>query len=698
MSKTDLQKIKNVSYGGIPAHLFLWQKAFFLIPVWAIIMVPAVGFICRGMGRIPMEVGFALVICLSAIYFLQDLLKRKIRMDGEYIFFGFQAIPIKSITSVDIVYKKGRFLPAALVLICSTGKRLKLNLNGLTGEGVDTLLKQIQLSNSNLKTAAVLNTLVKCRTTKRKALENPDRLEIPYQSRRFISESMEAFISTAARWARIGPVLVCLLTLPNWMRFVSMLYCSLQPRVLNQNATETYLHGFLNQCFDSFGMAVGKAITTTAQSVSPFASNSAVALCTGSAVALFLFYLLHLAWKPNWLTADGSGIKLVLRFADFSMVTAQVPWSQVQTVDLLNSGSKTGYLRITRNDSRHFDINLASIEPEDRSLLLKRIERLVPTNRINPELSQAMLAKSDRSYTEIWLQSLNQAPERRTMDPLEPGQLVGDSRFEVLRSIGVGGQGRAYLCRQLDGEQMVVLKETIIPVFADGSCRRKSLENFEQEASLLKRFDNDGVVKLMDYFVEDHRAYLVLEHIDGCNLRELVLKEGALPEEQVRDLALQMCKILKALHSDGIVHRDFNPDNLILNSQGQLKLIDFNVAQQIRGGSSGTIVGKHAYLPPEQFRGKATTQSDLYAFGASLFFLLTGKDPEPISQSSPSSLKPETSRTFDLVVEKATELQIERRYQSIDEIEADLSGIQPETSDAPVSVHLKKEEEVTLHG
>ncbi len=97
------------------------------------------------------------------------------------------------------------------------------------------------------------------------------------------------------------------------------------------------------------------------------------------------------------------------------------------------------------------------------------------------------------------------------------------------------------------------------------------------------------------------------------------------------------CGLLDLLHANSIVHRDFTPDNLILNSKGQLKLIDFNVAQQIQEGSTGTIVGKHAYVPPEQFRGKATSQSDLYAFGATMFYLLTGKDPEPISQSIPSA-------------------------------------------------------------
>jgi serine/threonine-protein kinase len=242
-----------------------------------------------------------------------------------------------------------------------------------------------------------------------------------------------------------------------------------------------------------------------------------------------------------------------------------------------------------------------------------------------------------------------------------------------MRSIGVGGQGTAYLCRDLTAKDQtgtVVLKETIIPVFGDDSIRRKSLESVEKESRLLQSLDSPGIVKLLDHFVEDHRAYLVLEHIDGCNLRDAVQSDGPMSNEQTHDMALQMCEILKVLHTNGVVHRDFTPDNLILNSRGNLKLIDFNVAQQLQGGSTGTIVGKHAYLPPEQFRGKATSQSDLYAFGATLFYLLTGQDPEPISQSTPRAVNEEVDATLNDIVTRSTALQTSNRYQSAEEIEA----------------------------
>ena len=290
------------------------------------------------------------------------------------------------------------------------------------------------------------------------------------------------------------------------------------------------------------------------------------------------------------------------------------------------------------------------------------------------------------------------APERKTLDPLQPGQIVGD-HFEVLKSIGVGGQGTAYLCRSANEKfpATVVLKETIVPVFGDDSIRRNALEKFEQESKLLQSLDNGGIVKLLDYFIEDHRAYLVLEHIDGCSLRDLVARDGPISEELARELALQMCEILSDLHAHGIVHRDFTPDNLILNSKGKLKLIDFNVAQSTVSGSTGTIVGKHAYLPPEQFRGKATHQSDLYAFGCTLFYLLTGKDPEPISQSSPCSANPSIDGKLDDIVKRATALSTLARFESAKQIQSELEA--PTTEDVHV-IAIKAAEKVKVeqHG
>jgi tRNA A-37 threonylcarbamoyl transferase component Bud32 len=407
------------------------------------------------------------------------------------------------------------------------------------------------------------------------------------------------------------------------------------------------------------------------------AENNVVTIMTVGFILSLMLYLQRLLLRPNVLVADGKGVKLNLKCGPISVPLKKVAWSNIVRAGLhkpaQHAGRRSWKIRLTTKQAKNFDIDLSALAVDDRTLLLRRMEKLIPDCQIDYELSQSMVAKADRSYTELWLQSLSQAPERKTLEPLQPGQTVGENRFEVLKIIGVGGQGTAYLCRTLDdSSQTIVLKETIIPVFGENALRRRALEKFEHESKMLKSLDCEGIVKLLDYFIEDHRAYLVLEHIDGGSLSELVQREGALSHEQARDIALQMCEILKELHGKGIIHRDFTPDNLILNSKGKLKLIDFNVAQQVQSGSTGTIVGKHAYLPPEQFRGKATSQSDLYAFGATLFFLLTGQDPEPISQSSPQASNAAIDAGFDEIVKHATALQASARFESADQIAAAL--------------------------
>jgi len=235
-------------------------------------------------------------------------------------------------------------------------------------------------------------------------------------------------------------------------------------------------------------------------------------------------------------------------------------------------------------------------------------------------------------------------------------------------------QGTAYRVQDSDTEEDVVLKEFILPVYVDVAVRRQALERFENEARILKQLDHPQIVSLTDFFIEDHRSYLVLEHINGKSLKQLIMENGPMSEEQVKGLALQMCTILDYLHglAPPVVHRDFTPDNLILREDGTLKLVDFNVAQQTEATATGTVVGKHAYLPPEQFRGTPVPASDLYSMGATLHFLLTGQDPEPISISHPQKVNASVSGAMDFLVAKATAMSLDDRYASAEEIRNDI--------------------------
>ncbi|HEY9730660.1 MAG TPA: serine/threonine-protein kinase [Drouetiella sp.] len=366
-----------------------------------------------------------------------------------------------------------------------------------------------------------------------------------------------------------------------------------------------------------------------------------------------------------------------------------MPWNKIERVELSWPPDKTlpqdSIIRF-KEDSTALDgkvstgnypikLKLGSIATiEDRHKLLKAIEYWGAEVPRDAQLIDVLTPAQDESYTELWLQALSAPPKRERLTPISEGALLLNGKYSVVGQLGVGGQGTAYLARRVSDNTEVVLKEFILPVYVDVNVRRQALKSMQHEAAMLKRMDSPRVVKLIEFFVEDHRGYLVLERIDGLSLRRVVEEEGRMDEKRVRDLAAQMCSILTYLHnlSPPVVHRDFTPDNLILGKDGILKLVDFNVAQQTESTATGTVVGKHAYLPPEQFRGRPSPQSDIYALGATLVYLLLGADPEPITCSHPILQRDDISSELDTIVAHATALDTAKRYTRIEELAQEL--------------------------
>lgn len=360
-------------------------------------------------------------------------------------------------------------------------------------------------------------------------------------------------------------------------------------------------------------------------------------------------------------------------------------WSNLSKISLIKPKGQTSNLHdqlcFHQANGDVLKVNLNAIDSyEDKEWILKAIKTWAPAVHRDANVLQCLEPPADYSYTELWLQALSAPPKRERLKPLVEGVQLKQGKYQIEKSLGVGGQGTAYLAVDVVTGEKIVLKEFILPVYVDVNVRKSALEQFENEARILRQLDHSQIVKLLDYFVEDHRAYLVLEHIDGKSLQKLVEEKGALPEQDVISLANQMCKILEHLHSQAppVVHRDFTPDNLILSSKGVLKLIDFNVAQQQESTTSGTVVGKQAYLPPEQFRGMPTSQSDIYSMGASLHFLLTGQEPEPISVSHPRTITQSVSEKMNAIVEHATAINLAKRYETIQKLHEDLRSLSEE--------------------
>lgn len=396
-----------------------------------------------------------------------------------------------------------------------------------------------------------------------------------------------------------------------------------------------------------------------------------------------LWFCSKMAYAPSG--KDNYSVRKYIPFYYLQSITVERPWAKRSTLDynlvFLDQSGRTEKLRIG-------DI----INPAERRRFLAML-RNYANEFVAPEVFEALDPPSDReSYTDIWLKELSAAPRRDKLKPLEQGAHLENKRFTIVRKLGMGGQATVYLARDAQHPDMVALKEYVLPIFPSASVRKNAAEKFETESRLLARLDHPKIAKLFDIFIEDHRAYLVLERVTGKTLKQVVDEGCKIYPDDVRDLAMQMCEILQFLHSQNppVIHRDFTPDNLMLQEDGTLKLIDFTVAQELQPNVTGTVVGKHNYMSPEQFRGKPTGQSDIYSMCASLFFLLTGQEPEAISQLHPHKVDPSIPETWDRIIAKGTALDTTKRYASVDELYADLTG-----GDRRVGVDAPAEELVT---
>lgn len=288
--------------------------------------------------------------------------------------------------------------------------------------------------------------------------------------------------------------------------------------------------------------------------------------------------------------------------------------------------------------------------------------------RLKTLLKNELKIEGNKSYTNLWEDELRYRYSATTFIPLTPASTLQDGQIKILRQLGFGGLSAIYLV-QRNKKELAILKESVLPADVDTELKAKAEEQFEREARILASLDHPQIAKVLDHFVE-RGHYLLLEYIHGLDLRQFVSEKGALVEKEVLEFALQIADILEYLHKrePPIIHRDLTPENLIVNDKGKIVLIDFGAANEFLHTATGTLVGKHAYMAPEQLKGKAETLSDLYALGASMHFLLTGKDPLPLSASHPSKVNPEVSAATDALVCKLTQQNKETRCRDISEL------------------------------
>ena len=410
--------------------------------------------------------------------------------------------------------------------------------------------------------------------------------------------------------------------------------------------------------------------------------------------------------EPDSIRIDYMGITTQKRTAAGVQPREHRGWKTLEAIHLIRPNEKS-------NSSRWTIVFEANKEKTDVAIPFKAlssdrvrqqfVECLATWGRnvaIDPALLEALAPRNETSYTELWLNALTEAPNLQAHMPHSVGLRLQSKDYQIESQLASGGQGVAYLARKIvDGEPTgaeVVLKETVLPIYVDEKARVKVLGRFEKDAKLLASLDHELIVKLEDFFVENNRAYLALEYISGKTLKEKVDSDGPMTEEEVRRLAIMMCDILIYLHgrTPPVVHRDFTPDNLMLTKDGKIKLLDFDVAMEQSSFSqaNATIVGKQAYIPLEQFRGKPCPQSDIYALGATLTYLLTGEEPAALQASHPRESNGAVSEELDQLIARTTAVEVADRIETAQQLRDLLVG-SVNTREESVSLAVPVEEE-----
>lgn len=284
------------------------------------------------------------------------------------------------------------------------------------------------------------------------------------------------------------------------------------------------------------------------------------------------------------------------------------------------------------------------------------------------------------SFTQMWEEELENRFGSTIFVPLEPGQVIdyqstgGSRSLKIEGQLSFGGLSAVYLVSRpaasgAEQSRLYVLKEAVLPLSTDDTLKEKALEMFERESLLLSALNHDRIARVLDYFVSAGRNYILLEHIEGIDLRCFIVEQGAQPPAVVLRWLLEAAQILQYLHGQNppIVHRDVTPDNLVLARDGCLSLIDFGAANALLGTATGTLVGKQSYIAPEQFRGKAGLSSDIYSLGATIYFAVTGLEPEPLTELHAGKVVA-LAPNLDQLITDCTRQSVSERIKTVDEL------------------------------
>lgn len=268
------------------------------------------------------------------------------------------------------------------------------------------------------------------------------------------------------------------------------------------------------------------------------------------------------------------------------------------------------------------------------------------------------------------------------------------NRYLIGKALGQGGFGITYIGFDTTLELRVAIKEyypngfsnrnnevtnnvTLTANYADLYQRGKT--RFMQEARILARFyEEPGIVSVRDFFEGNNTAYIVMEYLGGATLKNFIGAKGKIPMDKLLPMFHPMILSLEKIHSQGIIHRDISPDNIMVLQNGTLKLLDFGAAREVDEEKSISVMLKPGYAPEEQYRrkGRQGPWTDVYALCATIYFCLTGVRPEEAVErvlnddiKRPSEFGVQISQAQESVIIRGLSVHAADRYQSVQALE-----------------------------
>ncbi|MBU8907059.1 Stk1 family PASTA domain-containing Ser/Thr kinase [Desertibacillus haloalkaliphilus] len=283
-----------------------------------------------------------------------------------------------------------------------------------------------------------------------------------------------------------------------------------------------------------------------------------------------------------------------------------------------------------------------------------------------------------------------------------------NGRYEILETIGGGGMANVYKAIDRILDRYVAVK-VLQPQFSDDE---EFIKRFRREAQAATSLAHENVVSIYDVGQEDAIYYIVMEYVEGSTLKEFIKEQGRLSMEQTVEIFVQVTSAIAHAHVNQIIHRDIKPHNILISSNGEAKVTDFGIARAISSATithTNSVMGSVHYLSPEQARGGVVNaKSDIYSLGIVLYEMVTGNVPffgdTAVSIAikhlqnevpSPKEINPLVPQSIENVILKATAKDPFERYESVQEMEEDLStALDPERLHEP-KIELLADDEVT---